>query len=73
MKVLVRGPMLFDAEVVRRLPDGRVIVKLAPRRAVVEADDVDPSLQRLCDALEDRTRAGHPEPCHGDRKAEDHG
>lgn len=46
MKVLVRAPALFDAEVVRRLPDGRVLVDLQPRRTAVDAEDVDPSPER---------------------------
>lgn len=50
-KVLVRVPALFDAEVVRRLPDGRILVDLQPRRIAVETEDVDPSPDRQCEAL----------------------
>lgn len=51
MKVLVVAPTMFDAEVVRTLPDGRVLVELAARRVVIGPEDVEPSVDRTCEAL----------------------
>lgn len=66
MKVLVRQPALFDAEVVRRLPDGRVLVELRARRLAVEAEDVEPTLERQCEALGKWAKsAPGPSPDHG--------
>lgn len=66
MKVLVRQPALFDAEVVRRLPDGRVLVELRARRLAVEAEDVEPTLERQCEALGKWAMAEPgPSPDHG--------